>query len=662
VSPKGQKEKMKVFEPCYIGNVAIKNRLVMSPMTTNFSQDGFVTDEMMAYFEERAKGGVGLITVEPGVVEYPRGNHLHTNLALDDDKYIPGLKKLTSVVHSHGAKISIQISHGGARAGKISKTTGRMEITRGVLPVGPSVLAHPVPGQVVPKELSVEEIGDLVEKFRKASIRILESGFDAMELHCAHMYLLGEFISPWANKRKDQYGGSLEGRLRFILEIIKGIKESVGEQVPIVCRFNGMEPEGGNTLQEIQEIARKLEQAKVNALHISAGFGAPIKDPSFIPSSAPGRVAENCIVHLAANIKNVVSIPIITVNRIKDVMAAEKILQAGYADLIAMGRPLIADPYLPLKSMEGRLDDIRPCIYCCQGCAQNAIEMDAPIACNTNPMVGKEKEGPPKAARRKKKVFIIGAGPGGMQAALTAAARGHDVVLTDKADEMGGQLPIASKPPGKQEIDRFTKYLKNQVLKSKVRVELGKEITPKRLAKVEADAIILATGSRPIIPKIEGLQETKTFLAKGILAGVEIPGKKIVVIGGGQVGAEVGEFLSEKGKEVTIIEILADIAPDMPSLQRLPLIMALESNKVRILTQTKVTSVNDKGVWIERRGETHLIPAEGIVIAVGGEPCADNLDQGLTAKGRKIHKIGDRKKPRSILEAVREGYEVANKI
>ncbi len=653
---------MKLFEPCNIGAVTLKNRLVMAPMSTNFAEDGLVTDAMIAYYEERAKGGVGLIVVEDGIVDVPRGNHVRNIVAVDDDRYMPNLKKLTSAAHAHGAKISIQLSHGGRRGGRISKETGCMEVTRGMLPVAPSAIAHPVTGQVVPKELSIEEIEEITEKFGESARRVVEAGFDIISIHCAHMYLCGEFISPWANRRKDSYGGSLDGRMRFVLEIIDKIHKNVGKEVPIICRMNGEEPVGGNSLEEIHQIARKFQQAGVSALHVSVGFGASIKDPNFIPSVTPMRAPDNCIVHLAAHIKGVVSIPVIAVNKIKGTGAAEKILQEGKADLVAMGRPLIADPYLPLKAYEKRFNEIRPCIYCCQGCAQNVIERDAPLACSTNPTAGRELEGPISEAKEKKIVLVVGAGPGGIQAALTAAERGHQVYLVEKTKEMGGQLLLASKPPGKQEINRFTSYLKNQVEKSEVHVELGKEINREWLEQVKPDVAILATGSDPMIPDINDLSKKRTLTGREVLSGAEIQGNKVVIIGGGQVGCEVGEFISEQGKEVTIIEILDDIARDMPHISKLPLVMALENNGVRIMTRAKVQSVTEEGILVAYKGNEEILQADLIVLATGTEPSAQDMDQVIKESVPECYTIGDRVEGRGILEAIRTGYDGARNI
>jgi len=653
---------MKLFESFRIGSLELKNRIVMAPMSCNLGKDGFVTERMVRFFEERAKGGVGLITIGDGIVDTPLGNNVKESTAIDDDKYIPFLRKLTEAVKAHGAKICLQLSHAGRRAGRVSKT-GYLDITKGLIPVAPSSIPHPVVGQVVPRELTHEEIEEIVEKFGEASRRAIEAGFDAIGLHCAHMYLCGQFLSPWANRRNDEYGRDFRGRLRFVLEVIERIKREVGKTYPLIVRMNGEEPPGGNSLGEIQEIARRFEKAGVDAIHVSVGFGAPTKTPGLIPSVTPMRASAGCIVHLAENIKRVVSIPVIAVNKLGDISLAENVLQEGRADLIALGRPLIADPSLPLKAAEGRFDEIRPCIYCCKGCLQNVLEKDAPVACSVNPIAGREiEESPITPAEKKKKVLIVGGGPAGMESALITAERGHQVFLIEKSNQLGGQLSLASQPPGKKDIEPFRIYLINAIKKSGVNVELSREVTLEWINETQPNTAILATGSHPILPDIAGLQNRKTFTAREILEGSKLEGKRILVIGGGQVGCEVAEFLVEQEKEVTIIEILDDIAQDMDRINRLPLIMSLENSGVRIMKETAVSSVTDQGVWIDCYGKKSLLPADGIVIAVGAAPILEDVDIRIKEKIPEIHFVGDKVKAGGVLEAVQQGYEIAKKI
>lgn len=652
---------MKLFETIKIGKTQLKNRLVMPPISTNFSKDGFVNERIINYYAERAKGGVGLIVVEPGTVEYPRGNFVKTNLALDHDKYIPLLKKLTSAVHDYSGKVSIQIGHGGRRAGRLSKKSGCLEITRGKMPVGPSAIAHPVSGHVVPNELSINDIELILEKFKKAGIRAIESGFDFISLHCAHMYLIGQFLSPWANKRNDKYGKGLDGRMRFVTEIIRSMKSAIGNDFPIICRLNGQEPSGGNSLEEIKEIAIRLQEEKVSALHVSVGFGSSINDPKFIPSVTSMKAPANCAVHLAANIKKVVSIPVIAVNKIKDIENAEQILQQGRADLIAMGRPLIADPYLPKKAIEGKNDNIRPCIYCCQGCVQNVLEKNEPLACSVNPLAGHEQDKIVNRASHKFKVLVIGGGPAGIQAALAANKKGHYVYLVDKEKQLGGQLLLALKPPGKIEINRYLKYLKRQILHSEVKIQLGRALTQETLDKIDPDAVILATGSIPIIPQIPGINKLAMTTAHEVFGGKVIQGKTVLIIGGGTIGCEVADYLSEQGKDIIIIEISNEVATNMPQIATIPLINDLRNKKVKIITNTNVISVTKDGVWIKTGDKKDFVIANEIVVAVGSIPNRE-IEGMVKLKDLKVFRIGDNDVPGTILKAVSDGFNIGKSI
>jgi 2,4-dienoyl-CoA reductase-like NADH-dependent reductase (Old Yellow Enzyme family)/thioredoxin reductase len=652
---------MELLEPYKIGHMPLRNRIVMAPMSLNLTENGYVTDKLVCFCERRAKGGVGLITIGDGIVDTPVGNNVKESTAIDSEKYIPKLRELVEAVKAHGAKIAMQLSHGGRRAGRISKQ-GYLEVTRGQMPVAPSALPHPVPGQVVPRELSREEIREIVEKFGQATRWCIEAGFDAIGLHCAHMYLCGEFLSPWANQREDEYGGDFEGRLRFVLEVIARIRNETGEKYPLIVRMNGEEPQGGNSMEDIQRIARRFEEAGVDAIHVSVGFGAPTKTRGLIPSVSPMRAPSGCIVHLAENVKKAVSIPVIAVSKLGNVSFAESVLQEERADLIALGRPLIADPDLPLKVMEGRVEDIRPCIYCCQGCLGNVLGKDAPVACSINPTAGREIEDSVETAKQKKRVIVLGAGPSGMQAALTAAERGHEVYLVEKAEHMGGQLLLACRPPGKADIEPFRKYLEDQVRKSGVRWETGKEVNAAWLDEIKPDAAILAMGSESIVAEIEGSRKKRIWTAREILMTSEIEGKNIMVLGGGQVGCEVAEFLAEGGKKVTIVEILGDIAREMESINRLSLTMSLEDHGVKIMTKSEVMDVTEEGIWVDCLGDRKLLPVDGIVMAVGSCPRREDVESLVKEKVPEVYTAGDQVRAAGILEAVREGYEAAKNI
>ncbi len=653
---------MKLFEPIKIGSRVIKNRIVMAPMTTHFADNGYVTERMIDYYETRAKGGVGLLTVEDGIIDYPTGNNTDNPLSIDDDKYISMLKKLSFAIKQYGAVSMLQISHAGRRAGRLSPDSGCLEMTQGRLPVAPSPLAHPAPGFVVPKPLSVEEIEKIIEKFAQGAKRAVEAGFEMIGLHCAHMYLCGQFLSPWSNKRSDLYGGELKCRMKFVLDIIRKIKEEVGKDFPIVCRMNGQEPEGGNSLTELQEIARQLEKAGVHAIHVSVGFGFVLWERNFLPAEAPMGVPEGCIVHLAENIKKAVSIPIIAVNKIRHVDFAEKILQEKKADMIALGRPLLADPEWPNKVLNNKSHNIRPCISCCQGCVRG-IETGEPITCLVNPLVGKETEiiVAPVSKMDSKKILVIGGGPSGLETAITAAERGHSVIIWERAKKLGGEMILAAKPPRKQELYELIDYLRRRTQELGIEVALDKEVDVEAIKEFDPDVVVLATGSKFTKPEIKGIDNHNVITATKIFQDDSGVGKTAIIIGGGLVGLETAEYLMEKGKEITIIEMTEDIAPTMPLITKIPLLLNLEENGVIILTQTRVKEIVPVGVKIEYENLERLIKGESIILATGGEP--DNeLEKEIKNIARNFYSVGSCNSPGDILTAIHDGFKIGSKM
>ncbi len=635
-----QKQFQKLFEPAWIGRMSLRNRLVMPPMATNYgSEDGFVTQRTIDYYQERAKGGVGLVIVEFTCVDSPVGRATPRQLLIDDDRFIPEFSKLAEAIRLHGAKAAIQLHHVGRQAR--SSVTGHQ-------PVGPSPIAFP--GGELPRELTPSQIAGIVARFGEGAERAMRAGFDGVEIHAAHGYLISQFLSPLSNQRQDAYGGDVENRARLLLEVIAAIRERVGKDYPVWCRLSAMEfgVEGGITLEETQVVAQLAERAGVDAIHVSGHAVGPGRRPPM--AQPPGAM-----VPLAEGIKKVVSVPVIAVSRIPPELG-ESILQEGRVDLIAMGRALIADPHVPQKVASGRGEDITPCIYC-QTCLDSVVSREEGIYCVVNAALGREREYELKPAERPKRVVVVGGGPGGMEAARVASLRGHKVTLFERDDELGGQLLLASKPPFKDTIDTFRRHLADQLAKLGVELRLGERFTADLLDQFKPDAVVLATGVIPFVPQIPGVDGNQVLLATEVLAGAET-GERVAVIGGELVGCETAAYLAEQGKRVTIMRRGPELATKVGPSVRAPLIRRLEAKGVSILTGVEYEEITEAGVIVRtREGERRTVEADTVVLAAGAKPNTDLL-ASIEGKVPQVFCVGDCIEPRGIREAVEGGYRV----
>jgi 2,4-dienoyl-CoA reductase-like NADH-dependent reductase (Old Yellow Enzyme family)/thioredoxin reductase len=635
----------KLFSSFSIGPMNMKNRIVMPPMATHYaSPEGFVTDRQIAYYVERARGGVGYITVEhTGILQ--QGKASPKMLLISFNEHAAKIQNLIEAVHEAGGKIVVQINHAGRQT---SSTVTGAPI------VGPSPIPCPTRTEI-PRELSVAEMEEIIEAFATAAGKVKKAGADGVELHMAHGYLICSFLSPFSNRRKDQYGGDLQGRARFAIEVLGSVRHRVGQEFPIICRLSGDEyVDGGLKIEETKKIALMLEKEGADALHISACNVA-----SGYLNQPPYYVEEGVFVHLAEAVKSVVNVPVITVGRIRNPVMADQILRDGKADLISMGRALIADPYMPRKAKEGRFEEIVPCLSC-NRCIQTQRK-DA-IRCAVNPEAGNESQFKISKSGQSKKLWVIGGGPGGLKAAEISALRGHQVTLFEKNHTFGGRMRLAAIPPKKAVLNDFLDYLEKRVNQLGVSLELGKKFSVEMVETHKPDVVIVASGATPLFPNWKGAEASGALSVDAVLTGQGNVGKRVVVIGAGGVGAETADYLSEMGKEVTLIEMLEEIASDLVTHLKYYLSKRLVEKGVTILTSTRVKELGKGYALVEDTSGTRKIEGFDTIVLAVGSKSDDSVAKDLEGKVPALHVIGDASKPREALEAVYEAEEVALKI
>jgi len=655
--------KSRLFEPVTIGTMTLSNRLVMAPMVTQYGNGGgCVTERLIDYYVERAKNKVGLIIVEAACVAI--GGRVASNqLNIYDDAFVAGLKRLAGAIRDTGSKCVLQLQHTGRRASSA--------YNNGIQPVAPSAI--PARNGEMPRELSVEEIEGIIEAFAQGARRAKEAGFDGVELHFAHGYLIAQFLSPLINKRTDRYGGDLESRTRLALEIVRRVKQEVSDDYPLMARICGDEYiKGGLTLKDSQRIVVMLEAAGVHAIDVSAGYTASHEEGylnCLIPwSSAPMAIGHGCYLHLAEGIKKVVKVPIIAVGRLDDPDVAEKAVAQGKTDLVAVGRGILADAALPSKIYHRQYSDIRNCIAC-NNCISSLFR-EVNLTCTVNPEAGREAEYRIKPATRAKMILVIGGGPGGMEAARVAALRGHRVTLLERKPYLGGNMVPAAVPSFKREISHFTEYLSSQIQKLGVEVNLNTEATREKALALKPDAVILATGASTQMPAIPGIERNNVTDAISVLELKVQTGIKAVVVGAGMTGCETAVFVTERGKEVTLVsrrEIdfsdTGGLAPDMnPIMRRWFLFELWPELPITVVGKSTYQAVTDEGLIVQdREGKQRLIAGDTVIFALGLKP-DNNLKNTLNGLAPELYEIGDCIKPRQIIDAVREGAQVARTI
>jgi 2,4-dienoyl-CoA reductase-like NADH-dependent reductase (Old Yellow Enzyme family)/thioredoxin reductase len=641
-----------LFQPFRFRTFEIKNRIVMPPMAIYIPGcEGYVRQRLIDYYEARAKGGVGYIVVNATVVSEPSGSSHPNQTRIIHDKYIPGFKKLVDVIHRHDVKAALQLYHAGRQ---------RYGIIAGLPTLSPSGIPDPVRKDPT-RAITVDEIHELIEEYAQAARRSQVAGFDAVEIHCAHGYLLAGFLSPFQNKRKDEYGGDVWGRTRIVREILARTREVVGEELLLQVRINGHDyVNGGNTLQDAKEIAQILVEAGAEVIHVSAGM-APSGQYTFLPAAVrPGRN-----VYLAEGIKEAVGpdVPVIAVGAIHEPELADSILRDNGVDLVAVGRALFADPEWPNKAREGRLAEIRPCLRC----SKSAGVWPEDMRCTVNPAVGMEAEFERRmeTTSEPKDVLVIGGGPGGMEAARIAALRGHSVTLGDANEELGGRIHLAMVPPDKELQGNWLDYYRHQLNELDVNLDLGHRVTVEDVEALDPDVIVVATGGRPLVPQdIGGLDCPSVVTSDDVLRGEADLGQRVAVIGGRAMGVETADFiLQDEDRSVVVVEMMHDVLLDISHDAKSALLDKLYKKPYRHVVDTKLKAVTDDNgelaLHVERYGLPDVMRGfDTVVMAIGVEP-NDDLGQSLLKTRDDVYLVGDCEGPGDYRKAVHDAAEVA---
>lgn len=637
-----------LFSPVKIGALTLKNRLVTSAMESCYCDDnGNITQRYIDYVTARARGGWGMLTTELTSVSKEGRAFLRCCEFWSDD-FIAGHRMVTDAAHRHGAKICIQLAHGGRQTGRA---------VTGVQNVAPSAIACPVRANNpddLPHELTISEIHQIIDDFAQTARRAKLAGYDVIELHGAHGYLIQQFFSPFSNKRSDQYGGSLYNRARFALEIIAAVRKQVGQDFPIIFRISASEMMDGArlTIGDTRALAILLEQAGIDAINASVGSHATSGSLPVCPAAVP----HGYNLDFAEEFKKVVSIPVFGNGRINDPFLAEAVLRSKKADVIAMGRASLSDPEFPNKAQSGRIDEIVTCVACMQGCTGNLKRGSQPIECLVNPLLGHEGEYTFELAIQPKKVAVVGGGIAGAAAAIAAARRGHRVALFEQNDRLGGQWLYAAVPPNKQELTTLVAWQSRQLELLGVAVTLNCTFTPELAQKGGYDAIIVATGAAPIIPRIEGADGAQVMTAADVLSLKVNPGKRVVIVGGGQVGCETAAFLANQSREVTILEMMPVIPVEGEPGVNYYLKQDLNAHNVVQIAGAKVLSIGANSVVYEKDGEKHALSAvDSVVLAIGSRP-VNILGETLSGLAPKIEVVGDASKPGKGLVAHAQGF------
>lgn len=640
----------RLFEPIVIGNLELKNRIKMPAMAVVPPEsEDVVISRLKAFYVERAKGGVAIIGTSctaTRLIQEPM-------LGLYHDRFISGLRQLTEVVHAHGAKTYAQMGVGYSWAfgdGPV-ELVGPSGVSLSGRPGTPFRLGGPLE-PTMPRALSADEIRRIVEAYGDGARRAREAGFDAVEVIASVGYIIAQFLSPLANKRADEYGGSLENRMRLLLEIIENMKRKAGADFTYTCRLSGADLlKGGYSVEDTARMARILENAGIHEIDVMSGWhNAPIP---IIQTDVP----QGAWAYMAALVKKAVSIPVAAGTQIQDVLVAERVLAEGKADLVYMARALLADPELPNKAKQGRLADIRPCMNCCR-CVEAADT--PPVYCSVNARLSREWEYPGETpAAESKRVLVVGGGPAGMEAARIAALRGHRVTLCERSPRLGGSLISASIT--NKRMGKVVKYLDGQVRKLPIELRLNTEVTPALLDEIKPDVVVLAAGGMAPVLEVTGGSDTNVLGLHDIRKLFFPQIRRVAIIGGGFVACQLAATLVGRGKRISIIEESRRIGADVGLVHRWVWMKQLREAGARLETEARVVEITDRGVKISRAGSTDFIEADTVVLAGGLEPNA-GLAKELSGRGTVVYSIGDCAQPGKLLEATASGFLVGQQI